>query len=125
MVAEPPPDAAMASAVKAAVDANIKSQTATGSLDVTQTLMQIQQTQTVLIARDTLFRLSEAYANGTIDKAEYVTEYKAVLVVVTAIANGEAAKQHASLKRQNNIEKIQNDTTLKPEEKTLRLQSVQ
>jgi hypothetical protein len=125
MVAEPPPDAAMASAVKAAIDANIKSQTVSGSLDVTQTLLQIQQTQTVLLARDTLFRLSEAYANGTIESKDYVTEYEKVLDLVKTIANGATAKAEGTLLKQQNFNKILNDPALKPEEKTLRIQGLQ
>ena len=131
LVAEPPPDAALASAVKAAVEASAKTAAAAevsgkGSLDVTQTLTKlVERTQAITILRDSLFRLSEAYANGTIDKATYSTKYDKVLDLVSRIVEVEATavkNETETLKRQ---QQILSDPTLQGDDKVRALQSVQ
>src|SRR6266550_2202154 len=80
LVAEPPPDAALASAVKAAAEVAAKTAagldaSGKGSIEVTQTLTKlVERTQAVTILRDSLYRLSEAYANKTITEADYKEE---------------------------------------------------
>lgn len=121
LVAEPPPDAAMASAVQAAAEVAGKAaanSSGEASITVTQTLTKlVERTQAITILRDSLYRLSEAYANGTIDKATYAAKFGEVLAVAERIARTqelaeENEKQRLGLKRQ-----IINNMKLSPEER--------
>lgn len=130
LVAEPPPDAALASAVKAAAEVAAKTQagldaSGKGSLEVTQTLTKlVERTQAVTIARDAYYRLSEAYANGTINQATYEKQFTAVLAVAKDIAE---AQKNDSIKEKANAEsklQILSDPQLNEEQKLQKMQMV-
>ncbi len=111
LVAEPPPDAALASAVKAAVEASAKVPAGEGSgkasVDVAQTLTKlVERTQAITILRDAMFRLSEAYANGTIDKETYGKKYSEVLGLVKNIVVAEANRQKMLLQAAESNAKV-------------------
>jgi hypothetical protein len=125
MVAEPPPDAAMATALQAAIDADMKTQSATGSINLSQTITQLTQTQTVLVTRDTLFRISEAYANGAIDKTEYQKEFSSIVDLVKTLANTQEQNAQKAATKAESASKILSDPKLTPDQKTLQLQSIQ
>jgi hypothetical protein len=131
LVAEPPPDAALASAVKAAAEVAAKTAAGVdvsgkGSIEVTQQLTKlVERTQAVTIARDAMYRLSEAYANKTIDEATYNTQFTEVLKVVSSLA---AAAEQAAKKDAANAQtklKILSNPTLNEDQKMRQLQAIE
>ncbi len=98
IVAEPPPDAVMASVVKATSKLNYGSIGGQGSVNVTQAITQLgQRTEAVDILRDALYRISELYADGAIDQTEVDNLYKKAISAATVIAEAERLSAAAPL----------------------------
>jgi len=98
--AEPAPDTAYS--FNNAVKANVESgnTTAGGELSFAATVLALAgRDNLVLLARDAMFRLCEASANGTIDDAKYTELYLKVLdqIANIATASNERSKALESL----------------------------
>tara|TARA_R110001599_G_scaffold101048_3_gene258687 strand:+ start:76 stop:579 length:504 start_codon:yes stop_codon:yes gene_type:complete len=94
--AEPAPDTAYS--FNNAVKANVESggTTAGGELTFAATVLALAgRDNLVLLARDAMFRLCEASANGTIDQAQYKELYMKVLDQVTNIATASSERSKA------------------------------
>jgi hypothetical protein len=105
VVAEPPPDTALQKTVEAigklqvtaAPGGDVASgQLGVGVVDRDQILSLTNRTQAVVILRDSLFRLSEARANGFIDKGEWIKLYGKVVDSAKSIAEAEQNLRRAS-----------------------------
>jgi phosphopantothenate synthetase len=101
LIAEPPPDTALTSTVNAAVSLALKTPAGvdangSASLAVTQSIVNLaERTQAVIILRDSLYRLSEAYSNGILEPGEYKAEFDSVIAKVTTLAEAQKATAEA------------------------------
>lgn len=105
--AEPPPDTALQETLKLAAKIPTTAGTAEGNLDYASQVVDLtKRTQTVVLLRDSLFRLIEARANNVINDAQYVELYKYVFAGVRDLSGGKPEEAEAKRAAAQSVENI-------------------